>query len=116
MRDERLIRYAKANRNQMSEPEAKLWSCLRRGQLGVRFRRQHPIGPYIADFACLSLKLVVEVDGNQHIGSHYDRARDGYMRRRGWTVLRYWADEVMFDLEMLLDDVVGKIEKLSSPA
>lgn len=64
-----LIGRAKCNRRQMNEGEVRIWTGLRRKAIGVRFRRQHPIGPYIVDFACLTLKLVIEIDGSQHYDS-----------------------------------------------
>jgi len=90
-----------------------LWCAIRRGALGVRFRRQHPIGPYIADFACLSLRLVVEVVGSQHFESRYDVVRDMYMSKAGWTVKRFWAKDVIRDIDMCTDTIAGLIEELS---
>jgi very-short-patch-repair endonuclease len=81
-------------RRTMTREEALLWTLLRRNALGVRFRRQHPIGPYLADFACLRPKLVVEVDGTHHLESDYDIARDAFIRSRGFAVLRFWNEEV----------------------
>lgn len=78
----------------MTREEALLWKQIRGSALGVRFRRQHPIGPYIADFACLRPKLVIEVDGGQHQESEYDARRDAYLRSRGFVVLRFWNEDV----------------------
>ena len=73
MRDRRLRDLARANRRAMNDAERYLWVQIRRRGLGgVRFRRQYPIGPFITDFVCVDLRLVVEVDGSQHIGSLYD--------------------------------------------
>ena len=84
-------------RREMSPPERKLWSLLRNRQLGVKFRRQHPIGPYIADFYSRDVHLVVEVDGSSHFEAdaiEYDHERDAYMRTLGLDVLRFTAREV----------------------
>jgi len=116
MRDARLTRYARANRQSMSEAERLVWSHLRHGRLGVRFRRQHPIGPYIADFACISHKIVVELDGSQHKGSRYDQARDRYLRSRGWTVLRFWAWDVVANLEGVLARIADSLDRGCPPA
>ena len=83
-----------------TDAERKLWNLLRRRQIGGwYFRRQHPIPPYIADFACIEAKLVVEVDGGQHAESSYDAARDRRMKAAGWTVLRFWNTDVLSNLD-----------------
>lgn len=74
--------------------EGKLWSELKDRQLGGhKFVRQHPIGPYFADFACREKRLVVELDGSQHAESQHDRARDAFMQEAGWSVIRFWSHE-----------------------
>lgn len=87
----------------MSPPEVWLWVPLRAArQVSVAFRRQHPIGPYIADFYCEAAKLVIEVDGWVHnTGDHpqRDERRDAYMEALGYRVLRYEAVEVMRDTD-----------------
>ena len=89
--------FARSLRRKLTRAETILWSRLRRDQIaGYRFRKQHPIGPYIADFACLIAKLVVEVDGGTHSTDReraYDRARDAYLRERGWRVCRVSNEE-----------------------
>ena len=90
------MRSAKQQRRSMSPPEVKLWVLLRRSPGGVKFRRQHPIGPYVADFYCPAAKLVIEIDGQIHdFTSERDCARDEYMRRLGLTVLRVRASDVL---------------------
>ena len=71
---------ARELRRQMTPAETILWSRLRRHQMGWHFRRQVPIGQYIVDFFCLQCKLVVEIDGQQHLGSAQDRERDRWLR------------------------------------
>ena len=115
VRQKRLIQYAQKNRSAMSDAEMWLWSRLRRQGLGVGFRRQHPIGDYIADFACVSLRLVVEVDGAQHFESPYDAERDLYMQRHGWFVHRVGAADVIRDFEGSVGTVAGIIESLQEP-
>jgi very-short-patch-repair endonuclease len=94
---------ARALRAGMTDSERKLWSRLRMEQLGVKFRRQHPLGNYIADFACLAPKLIVELDGSQH-QDHlaYDTKRDAYFRDRGFKVLRFATDEPLKNLDGVL--------------
>ncbi len=96
-------------RREMTPPERKLWKALRGEQLGVKFRRQHPIGPYIADFYSREAQLVVEVDGvAAHSGEEafeYDRARDTYMESLGLRVMRIPASEVEHNLEGVRDAI-----------
>jgi very-short-patch-repair endonuclease len=81
-------------RNLPSDAERTMWWRLRCARTGATFRREHPIGSYRADFACLELGLVIELDGGQHMieaAQQYDARRDGFMRRAGWTVMRIWT-------------------------
>jgi very-short-patch-repair endonuclease len=94
----------------MSPPEALLWSRLRvlRG-VGPTFRRQHPIGPFIADFCCSKSMLVIEVDGGHHTEDEQiarDEARSAYLRRRGYRVLRVPSGEIMLDVDEVAQGVV----------
>jgi adenine-specific DNA-methyltransferase len=86
--------------------EDRLWYHLRRGQMGPRFRRQEPIGPFIADFACLKARLIVEVDGNSHTDASRDRRRDRWFEEHGWFVLRFWDDYVLDQT----DDTINLID------
>ena len=79
--------------------EAILWNALRRRHLGVRFRRQEPIGPFIADFVCRSHRLVIELDGASHDDLARDQARDTWLVRHEWFVLRFDNEDVVGDLE-----------------
>ena len=78
----------------MTREEALLWTRLQRGALGVKFRRQYGIGPYIVDFACLEPKLVIEADGNHHFESTYDSGRDRFIRSKGFALLRFWNEDI----------------------
>jgi Uncharacterized protein conserved in bacteria len=108
-------------RKQMTNAETILWSRLRCGAHGgFRFRKQHPIGPYIADFACVSAQLIIEVDGETH-GSdaqvRYDQRRSAYMKARGWHILRVTNEEVYQHLNMVLDAIAQTLEgKLKPPS
>ncbi|WP_334177484.1 endonuclease domain-containing protein [Pseudoxanthomonas sp.] len=91
---------ARELRRDMTLAERKLWHVLKDRQLdGFRFRRQHPVGPYIADFACLEAHLIVEVDGGQHMDAASDRTRDAFLQGEGFHVLRFWNNEVLANLE-----------------
>ena len=87
---------ARVLRHESTEVERRLWRLLRDRRFGgVKFRRQAPIGPYIADFACPSRRVVIELDGSQHAESARDRRRDAYLAQEGWTVLRFWNGELI---------------------
>ena len=101
--------FAAELRARLTDAEKILWSRLRLArQVGIRFRRQHPVGPYIADFACCRAHLVIELDGATHGSDEElarDRRRDAYMRARGWRVLRFSKEDIYRHLE----DVVSRI-------
>ena len=100
---------AKALRKTMTPPEVMLWSRLRTRQPGGPcIRRQHPLGPYIADFYCSDARLVIEIDGWCHnMGNLPDRDawRDAWMATQGLTVIRYPASEVLADLTAVADGI-----------
>ena len=100
---QRLRRYAKVMRSDATVGESLLWHELRAGRLGVKFRRQVPIGPFIPDFVCHAKKLIVEVDGDSHDDDVKDRRRDQWFIDRGWFVLRLSGDLVHYDMDRALD-------------
>lgn len=103
---------ARELRRRSSVPERLLWRELKsRRALGLKFRRQHPIGPYVADFFCAALGLVVEVDGSCHEGRRaQDAARDAYMRERGIEVVRFTASEVTRDVKHVVEEI-GRLKE-----
>jgi very-short-patch-repair endonuclease len=95
MRDGQKRNTAKALRRNATEPERSMWRLLRDRRLeNLKFRRQVPIGPYIADFACVEYRLLIELDGSQHADSAYDAGRDAYLSRCGWRILRFWNSDL----------------------
>jgi very-short-patch-repair endonuclease len=107
---------ARRLRVEMTDAERVLWRALRAHRLrGIGFRRQAPLGPYIADFVCHALKLVIEVDGGQHSGSARDARRDDWMAREGYKVLRFWNNDVLGNLEGVLDRIGREIAAAPSP-
>ncbi len=100
-----LLARARAMRREPTPAERKLWRLLRGAKLqDLNFRRQLPLGPYIADFVCLDPRLIIECDGGQHADSAYDADRDAWLRAQGFIVLRFWNNEVEND-----EDVVVRI-------
>ena len=107
--------FAKENRKEATTYEDILWQELRKNQLGVRFRRQHSIGDYIADFVCLPLKLIIEVDGgyhNEQEQAEADRLRAHWLQNRGYHVLRFTNEEVANNIENVLSIIKHHISNL----
>ncbi|NKB48270.1 MAG: DUF559 domain-containing protein [Alphaproteobacteria bacterium] len=98
---------ARKLRRETTVAEAHLWKHLRNRNLaGLKFRRQHPIGRYIADFCCEEEKLVVELDGGQHAGdADRDEERTRYIEKFGYRVVRYWNSEVLSNIDGVLADI-----------
>ncbi len=99
-------------RTLMTDAERKLWHALRSRGVGAKFRRQAPLGPYVVDFVCFDSKLIVEVDGGQHLNNARDAMRDEYFQRRGYRVFRYWNNDVLSNL----DGVLTVIAKAINPS
>jgi len=108
---------ARALRRRETDAERLLWRHLRNRHLGGwKFRRQHPIGRFFADFACAERRLVVEVDGGQHAeGADPDGRRTRALEGLGWTMLRYWDDEVLTQTDRVLEDIVLWLERAPHP-
>ena len=95
----------------MTDAERGLWKLLRKGQLDrLKFRRQHPIPPYIADFCCIEKKLIVELDGSQH-GEQVDASRTKALQSQGWRIIRFWDNEVLLAAEAVVEAIWNAIEK-----
>ncbi len=94
-------------------PEQLLWRALRASFPGLRWRRQMPIGPYFADFACFAERLVVEADGGQHAEAlAYDATRTRFIERQGYRVLRFWNNDIVESM----DGVIASISDALSPS
>lgn len=90
-------------RKNLTPAEARIWLHLKNKKLGVKFRRQHAIGNYIADFYCKEKNLVIEIDGEQHAHNQkYDKERDRYFESLGIKVVRFWNGEVLKNIENVL--------------
>jgi very-short-patch-repair endonuclease len=108
----RIFGRAKELHRNMSPAEARLWARLRvHRTAGVHFRNQHAIGNYIVDFCAPRRKLVIELDGSQHLEqAEYDAERTEYLRSKGYKVLRFWNDQVMKDIEGVLRVIAEELE------
>ena len=103
----KLLPFAKDMRKAPSDAERRLWQRLRNRQLdGLKFRRQAPVGPFIADFAFDERKLIVELDGKQHDDHvEYDKDRTKWLNANGWRVLRFYAGDVMRSIDAVLQAI-----------
>ena len=107
---------ARRLRREMTPVEGNLWSKLKtlHRSHGLHFRRQAPIGPYIADFACLSRRLIVEIDGQSHDGeaaAAHDVRRDGFLGDQGFGVLRFSNADVMRDPGSVIDTIIEEAKR-----
>ncbi len=109
MPDDPLLWQSRSNRKQMNEAEVAMWGEARREQFGVRFRRQPIVLGFLLDFACISLKIALEMDGSQHADSETDRIRDEILRKQGWLVLRFWSWEIFTDHDMVIATVAHAV-------
>ena len=98
---------ARSLRKNQTDAERLLWQKLRNRQLlNVKFRRQFPIEPYIADFVCLKLKLIIELDGSQHFDQiAYDNKRSDFLKQRGFKIFRFWNNDVFKNTEGVMESI-----------
>jgi very-short-patch-repair endonuclease len=101
----------------MTNVERMLWRALRGKQLnGLRFRRQHPIGQYIADFAWVEQKVVIELDGGQHQEQFvYDEQRSAFLQAQGWRILRFWNSDILSNPDGVLSAIAENITVVPPP-
>jgi very-short-patch-repair endonuclease len=109
----RLHGFSRELRKASTPHEQKLWAYLRgRRFAGFKFRRQVPIGPFIADFVCFDAKLIIELDGSQHADDQlYDGRRNAELQRRGFRVLRFWNGDLTASKERVLDAIALALEE-----
>jgi very-short-patch-repair endonuclease len=102
---------ARALRQADNDAEAAMWSELKAKRLGgYKFVRQFPIGPYFADFLCRQQHLGVEVDGSQHVDSMRDQVRDEYIRSAGYSVIRFWSADVLWQRSAVADTILAALD------
>jgi len=107
MGEAEMLNNAKTLRTNQTEAEQRLWYHLRAHRfMGLKFKRQKPMGRYIVDFLCVERRLIIELDGGQHAEQvAYDQQRDAWLLSQGYTVLRFWNNEVMQQLEGVLEQI-----------
>jgi very-short-patch-repair endonuclease len=108
-----ILQRAREMRHPLTPAEAKVWARVRNQQLGVKIRRQHPIGHFIADFYCASARLVIEIDGDTHAApdqADYDSARTQWLVERGYRVIRFSNNDVQANIEGVLGAIKAACE------
>ena len=99
-------------RKELTPAERKLWSRIRNDQLGVNFRRQHAVGNYITDFCSPKSRLIIELDGSQHLEQEeYDKERTEYLESQGYKVIRFWNNDVMNNIEGVILAIMVALER-----
>lgn len=105
------IHLAKILRTNQTDVERKVWNALRAGRLmNYKFKRQVPIADFIVDFVCFEQKLIVEIDGGQHLESNKDLERDAELNVLGFRVLRFWNNEIIDNLEGVLTVILQHLQ------
>ena len=99
-------------RKNLTDAEQKLWQKLRSKQIqGNKFRRQFVLGNYIVDFICLDKRLIIEVDGGQHMDNvDYDSQRDEWLKNQNFKVIRFWNNQVLSEIDSVLEVIVKNLE------
>jgi very-short-patch-repair endonuclease len=99
------IHFARNLRKKSTEAERHLWKKLRSKQfMGLKFRRQQPVGEFIVDFICFERKIIIEVDGSQHLSSaDYDRKRDHWLESQGFTIFRFFNNEILSNISGVME-------------
>jgi very-short-patch-repair endonuclease len=98
-------------RQNSTDAEKRLWAAFRGRQFeGFKFRRQHPIGFFIADFACIEHKLIIEADGGQHADNDNDIIRTVWLEKQGWRVLRFWNTDILANTSGVLETILKALE------
>jgi very-short-patch-repair endonuclease len=102
---------ARKLRQSSTDAERRVWSAPRDRRLAkYKFRRQHPIGPYVVDFACTRHALVIELDGSQHANNTADVCRTAFLQSQGWTVIRFWNNDVLSNTSEVIEAILRALE------
>lgn len=114
-----ILKRAREMRHPQTAAEATLWGVVRRRNLQYRFRRQHPIDRFIVDFYCAQAKLCIELDGESHLEPEqleYDLARTEYLESLGYRVIRFNNNDVRYNINTVVDEIISKIESILTPS
>jgi len=114
--ERKLTERARQLRKTMTDAEKLLWNKLKGRQLGVKFRRQQPIGRFIVDFVSFESRLIVEVDGGQHFENKRDKERDEWLRKQGFKVIRFWNMDVLANIEGVLEVIRRSLSPSPNPS
>jgi len=103
--------FARKLRKSETDAERKIWQQLRSRNLnGAKFRRQYPVGPYVIDFICINEKLIIELDGSQHLQQRtYDAQRTAFLEQAGYRVMRFWDNDVLLQTENVMQAIVDAL-------
>ncbi|NQD38574.1 endonuclease domain-containing protein [Permianibacter sp. IMCC34836] len=108
---------ARRLRKEMTDAERMLWRQLRDPEkFAGKFRRQFPLGDYIVDFVCIERRLIIEVDGSQHLQSSHDEARSKWLELNGFRVIRFWNNEVLVDTESVCQTIWLALQERAIPS
>ena len=109
-----LIQRAKELRKNSTDTERVMWRSLRSRQFGnYKFRRQQPIGSFIVDFVCFEMRLIIELDGGQHMENEsFDRERTKWLEGQGFFVLRFWNNQVLNEVDAVKFEILSALQKL----
>jgi very-short-patch-repair endonuclease len=101
----------------MTEAEKHLWWAVKDRRLqGYKFRRQHPVGPYVLDFACTECGVAIEIDGGQHVENARDVLRTAWLESEGWQVMRFWNNEILTNMPGVLETLLAALQRSPSPS
>jgi very-short-patch-repair endonuclease len=118
MRQAKPVRTARSRRlrQNATQAENQIWNRIRnRGLNGLKFVRQEPIGPFTVDFICREARLVIELDGGQHVDNELDRRRDAWLIQHNYRVLRFWNNDVMTNVEGVLETIAAALVSDAPP-
>ncbi len=107
-----ITHHARMLRRTQTHEEQRLWYLLRDRRFArYKFRRQHPVGRYILDFACCAVRLAIELDGGQHASQvKYDRSREAWLKTQGWRVIRFWNNQLWENEEAVMEAILEALE------